>query len=344
MLKELLNHYVTNDAKVWEHDRSLTIGASEIGICARKNWYGKHKSTKDLDHEDRWGATRRGDLIERHLFVPALQARFGDKLLFAGKDQKTFKEGHISATPDAVVIGLKRDVLAHLGVKDIGGDCILIECKTADPRTNLEKAKAQHAYQVQQQMGLVRLKTKYKPNYSLLVYIDASFHDEITEFAIPFDQKTFDGARARADLIMTAQAAKDLKPEGYIAGGGECDHCAFKDACGIERHNLPSEKWKDKPVDPQRVAEMTDMCKNAKTFEVERDAADAKLKNAQEEIRNRLREWDIRKIPGVVSLAGVKGRMAYDNSKIREAAIAAGVDVEQFSSVGEPTSRLTISV
>jgi hypothetical protein len=61
-------------------------------------------------------------------------------------------------------------------------------------------------------------------------------------------------------------------------------------------------------------------------------------------MKNRLREKGVRKVPGVVSWTNVKGRESYDNKAIREAAAKAGVDVEQYQTVGEPTDRLTISV
>ena len=50
--------------------------------------------------------------------------------------------------------------------------------------------------------------------------------------------------------------------------------------------------------------------------------------------------------PSRLALAwtNVKGRESYDNKAIREAAAKAGVDVEQYQTVGEPTDRLTISV
>ena len=35
-------------------------------------------------------------------------------------------------------------------------DCVMIECKTADPRTNLVEAKPENKYQTLVQMGLVR--------------------------------------------------------------------------------------------------------------------------------------------------------------------------------------------
>jgi hypothetical protein len=45
-----------------------------------------------------------------------------------------------------------------------------------------------------------------------------------------------------------------------------------------------------------------------------------------------------------LSWSEVKGRQSYDNKAIKQAAIDAGIDVEQFSTVGEKTDRLLIQI
>jgi CRISPR/Cas system-associated exonuclease Cas4 (RecB family) len=345
MLTDILNEFVGGKNKVWAHDRMLTVGASEIGACARRTYYFKNAALKDKDYVARWGATQRGDLIEQHLVVPALRKRFGDKLLWAGEEQQTFQKGHLSATPDGLLTGIKPNALRHLGVKDrLLGTCLLVEIKSIDPRARLAEERHHHKLQAIAQLGLVRLLTEYKPNYVLLIYIDASFHDEIKEFVVQFDQTIFDNLQKRATKILTAKAASELPAEGWIAGGGECETCPFKDPCGIERHALPSEKFKSKPVSPQRVAEMTDLCRQAKELAEVRDKYDADYRTQQEAIKERLREWDIRKVPGVVTLSAVKGRVGYNTDELKAAAEAAGIDTEKFMRIGEPTTRLTISL
>ena len=44
--------------------------------------------------------------------MPALRARYGDKLLYAGDKQQTFVSGFLSATPDGLLIDQSRDALA----------------------------------------------------------------------------------------------------------------------------------------------------------------------------------------------------------------------------------------
>ena len=61
-------------------------------------------------------------------------------------------------------------------------DCVMVECKTADPRTNLTEPKQEHVYQTHVQMGIVRQSTDYRPTHSILSYTDASFWSEGKEF------------------------------------------------------------------------------------------------------------------------------------------------------------------
>ena len=341
MLKQAIDKFFV--PKTWEHDRSQTVGSSESGDCLRKTWYTKNKHAPDDDHSQRYGATERGNLIEANLFVPALRKAFGDRLLFAGDDQKTLIGKHLSATPDGIITGLKRNALKHLGVKDIGSDCIAIECKTIDPRVDVTEAKHQNLIQVHVAMGMIRQHTKYQPEYALLTYIDASFHDTVTEFAIHFDPEIFRQAEARAVRVLTAKTAAELKPEGYIKGGKACDYCPFVRSCGIERHNLPSAKWAATDVPAQLRAEFVDMTREALLIKQQRDAADERYKEAQEGIKERLREKGIVKIEGVLTWSSVKGRKQYDVEALIAAAKKKGVDTDKFLKYGEATSRLTLT-
>ena len=64
MIREALHAYVVENQRAFTHDRTKSIGASEIGQCARKLWFLKHRTDKDPQHQDRWGASERGNLIE----------------------------------------------------------------------------------------------------------------------------------------------------------------------------------------------------------------------------------------------------------------------------------------
>lgn len=333
LIATVLDNYAKTQDRLWSHDRSQTVGASEVGQCARKVFWIKNEgdrqygAPRDPDHKDTWGARMRGSVYENEVWYPALKAHFGETLHFAGPHQQTFVSGFLSATPDGMVA--------------TDNDCFMCECKTADPRTNLTEAKAENVFQTHVQMGIVRELTQFKPTRSLLSYTDASFWNEVTEFTIPFDAKVYEHAKVRAATIMTATEPSELKPEGWIAGGRECEYCPFTKACGIQRRSVPES---DAKPDPQFAAEMADLASAAKKWELARDEADIKVRELQQDIRDRLRNKGIRKVPGIVNWSYVKGRVGYDNRAIREAAQASGIDIEQFSTVGEATDRLTISV
>ena len=328
--------------KVWKHDRTKTVGASEVGTCSRRVWYTKQSHDKDTDHVDRWGATERGNLIEMQLWAPALKKKYKGKLLFSGAKQKSFIDGPLSATPDGLLL-CARDALKYLDVKDTESDCILLECKSIDPRVDLKEARHHHIMQAQTQLGCVRARTKYKPVYAVISYIDASFLDNITEFTVKFDQVIYDGLRKRAGFVLGADKATDLQPEGWIAGGKECEHCPFTQPCGIERRNLPSEKFKPADVDIQFRVEIEDMVRDAVGHRNLAKASDILYRTAQDAIKSRLRDKQIRKIPGLVSWTDVKGKITWDYDGLKAAAEDKGVILDKFKSEGEPTDRLTLT-
>jgi len=346
IISKALDKYARSASKTWSHDRLNTLGASEVGQCCRKMfWYkneddAKLKVLRDPEYVDTWGARMRGSVIEVAFWDPAMKAKFGERLLYSGKDQKTFVADFLSATPDGVVIGLTDEEAAEIGVDS---RCVTLECKTADPRTNLAEAKPVNLFQTQVQMGLIRDLTALKPTHSVLSYIDASFWNEVREFVVPFDAGVYETAKNRATLVMTATDLKDLPPEGWIAGGRECNYCPFTKPCGIERRNLPFQDV-GPPVDEQFKAEMIDRARQYRAAEKDGEDAEMRLREMSVEIKNRLREKGVKKIPGVLQWSPVKGRQSYDNKAIKQAAIDAGIDVEQFSTVGEPTDRLTIQI
>ena len=337
IIKHALDSYVATQDKAWGHDRTKSVGSSEIGQCARKIWYAKHDQKPDEDYVDSWGARMRGTIMENVFWAPAMRARFGENFIYGGDEQKTLIAGPLSATPDGIVTGLKKNTLAYLDVKDIHATCIAVECKTSDPRTNLDVAKPQNVYQTHVQMGLIREQTRYKPMYALLSYTDASFWDQVVEFAVPFDAKIYAAAKVRAKNIINAKTATDFKPEGWIAGGNDCRYCPFMKSCGIERRNLP---YAEKPVDPPFKAEIDDMVRDLKAKQDLAETADSVVREMQQAIKDRLREKSVKSIPGIVSWSWVSGRSGYNNKALIEVAKKAGVDVEQFATKGEATDRL----
>src|SRR6478752_7633395 len=87
VIKEALEEFANTSPvfnKTWEHDRLKTIGASEIGLCARLMYWRKVEGKQDDDLKDRWGARVRGTMMENVFWYPAMKAKFGANLLYAG--------------------------------------------------------------------------------------------------------------------------------------------------------------------------------------------------------------------------------------------------------------------
>ncbi len=159
-----------------------------------------------------------------------------------------------------------------------------------------------------------------------------------------FDPAIYETAKKRAAAIVTALSFDELKPEGWIAGGKECEWCPFTKACGRERARVPDQASE---ADPQFAAEIADLAREAKQLEAAADATTAQLRGVQYEIRERLRAKGLRRVVGngvSVLWSAVKGRQSFDMKRIREAAANAGIDLAQYETAGEPTDRLVITI
>lgn len=334
--------------------RRHSIGASEIGLCARRMHYLKTATPTDdvetraqvqgdkrraAQSPDNWGAHVRGTIIEEQIWVPALRARFGDDLKMAGHEQRTLTLGPLSGTPDGLLTGKSGAALLRANGIKVGStaDCV-VEGKSIDPRVDLVAEKPAHAAQVQTQMGLIRELTPYKPDYAVVSYIDASFLHEVSEFVVPYDATVFERARRRAERILSS-TAEELKPEGWITGAKECAWCPWLSRCNALRGGVPA---KERPIDPQALAEIVSLCREALAIQRQQAADEVQFRSLQEEIRNRLRTLDTRRIPGVVSWSGIKGRVSWNTQELIKALKSAGINPDPFQSVGEPTTRISI--
>jgi hypothetical protein len=349
MIHAALDAYARSHGRVFE-DRANTVGASDVGRCARQAFYLKNEGDPDYgaprnpDFAESWGATMRGRIFEDCFWVPALRACYGERLLFAGEQQETFALGFLSATPDALTVGLASDALAPLGVADIGGDgSLVLECKTIDPRAKLDGPRLEHVFQAQVQLGLLHALTSHRPEYALLSYTDASFWNVVYEFPICRDPQIFETAKRRAGEILTACSAEELKPEGWIAGGRECELCPYSRACGRERARVPQQA--SEQPDPQFIAEIADLALVTKRREADVETATAAFRASQLDLKERLRARGFRRVVGdgvAVTWSTVKGRPSYNMKAIRDAATAAGIDLAQFETTGDPSDRLVI--
>jgi hypothetical protein len=146
--------YAKSIDREWSNDRAQTVGASEVGKCARSIYWAKNEGDeffgahRDEDYEDTFGHKVRGKVFEDAFFVPAMQAAFGERLLFSGEQQRTFRKGFLTATPDGYLTYLTFIETLTLGIPSDYTAGLTIDCKSIDPRVTA-LPKPEHVYQVQ---------------------------------------------------------------------------------------------------------------------------------------------------------------------------------------------------
>lgn len=328
-IRAILHQYAATLTKTWAHDRSTTVGASEIGQCARKTWFDKHDVPRDAGYVDSFGGRLRGTVIENAYWVPGMRKCLPANyvLRYAGDEQETLVSGYLSATTDGLAVNIDTQ------------ECINLDCKSIDPRADLRKEKAEHTFQVQAQMGLIREMTKYKPTESIVSYIDASFWDVVTEFVVPFDARIYAQAHVRATQIMTAREAIALPPEGKMAGGDECEYCAWASHCAdVTIAGVPREEHE---LTGNLAGELRELCASAKQLQATGEYWDNQRAQAVENIKQFLRDHNVRRHKGEdfsVSYSTVNGRETLDIQAVKDA----GIDLTPYYKTGKPSERLTI--
>lgn len=329
--------------KQWKYDRNASLGASEAFACIRKAFFKKFGYAQDDEYVADWGAAKRGDLIENYFAVPAVQAILPPTatLLYAGEEQETLRKGRLSATPDGLAIGLDRDALAELGVDDILSSELLIEFKSFDPRANPTEPKPIHAGQVQVQFGLVHELTEYRPEYAIIVYMNASFLTDIRVFVIRRDPKIFDAAVQRAKTVFRNEDPKDLPAEGKLSG--DCKMCEFTEECAFAQGEATPKK-KQKIENPEVIDRLKLLAARQKEYGAAEKEAKQEKKVVEEEIKEILRTNDTKGAgdPGSwsVSLSWCKGKKSLD-----QLALAAdGVDLEKYQKEGNGYDRLLVKI
>jgi hypothetical protein len=345
MVKPALQAYaekqIKNFLKGRRHGMLDVVGASEIGMCLRRIKFARQASTI----VENWGAAQRGVTFENHFWVPAMRARYGRNLLYTGKQQRSLVHGQLRATPDGLLINQRRNVLQDLQVGDIGpSGVIVLDCKTIDPRINLGQPKPEHEFQAQVQMALLRITTKYRPDYALLSYVNASFYDDVVEFAIRYDGAVYDAARKRAAAVAAAISPSELLPEGWIAGGRECEYCPFKEPCHSMRGEVPVSNTAN--FDKGLLDQVAALAREERRWNAKAGGAGEEQRKIQHTIKELLRMHELNRVAHdgiVVVWSPVKGRIAFDMVALRDAAQRLGLDVQQFETVGQPTDRLVIT-
>lgn len=325
--------------RVFAHDRSKTVGASEVFGCLRRSYFAKFLAHLADPRKISMGAAERGNIIENHFVVPMLHRIFGEqKVKYAGDDQVTLVKDYNSATPDALIIEQPRDILAKYDVPDIGGDHFGIEVKSFDPRANIQEEKYVHRGQAITQMGLFRETTEYSPNFVMILYVNAADFDDIRPFIVSHDQHIYTAAKARAKAVMTAKDPYDLKAEG--AAVDACRYCPFTAACrDADLSRFPDAKGvltdNEEKTLLSMALEYNKVSKSVKEGESTKKAM-------AEDIKRFLNACGTKGavVPGFrVAYSKMDGRETLDQDLMEKD----GIDLEQYKSRGGGYTRLQIT-
>ena len=259
----MLAEHIRPTITTWAHNRSLTVGASEIGACARQTWFRKNGVAEE--RELGWGFGERGKHVERWVYERLRDAGF--RLRWK---QKTLIDPPLSATLDGM----------H-------GKTV-VDIKSFDPwKKNVVEPR--HLMQVQAQIGLA------KAQDGILLYVNASDFQDIREHAVARDMDAYRTLRERARYIMTT--TEPPPREGHLAGGKECSHCPFQTTClgaPIADTGALSE------ADTAAVAAARLAIQQAETAKAD---AEGRITAHKEIIREILRKADVRRAPGLARIS-----------------------------------------
>lgn len=301
----MLAEHLTAESRPWAHDRGNTVGASEVGMCARQVWLRKNGVAPE--RIENWGFSERGHVVEAWV-VRRLRSA-GIRL---SRKQHTLSRGFLSATVDAIYKNTCVDV------------------KSFDPRKT-EIVQPKHLLQVQVQIGLWNEVGRRRIKDGLLLYVNASDFQDVREHRVERNPDLYAAMHERARTIMSAASHQDLAPEGRIAGGKECSLCPFQTAClgaPIEDKGHLSDEDRAAIETARHEIKRTD----ADIAERERISAAAK-----ERIRNVLRAADVRRAPGLARIAR-NSRSSVDHEAMKRD----GIDVDRYRKPGRESETVTL--
>jgi hypothetical protein len=292
---------------VFAHDRANTVGASEIGACARQTWFKKN-GVAGGEAADGWGFRERGKHVEAWVYARLRAA--GVRLQHK---QRTLTSGYLSATLDGFWRGLCVDV------------------KSVDPRKR-EIVEPKHVLQVKVQIGLWNETRRTKAKGGLLLYVDASDYANLREFPVEPDPDAYAAAHERARRIMGEHDPMALPAEGRIAGGRECERCPFQVAC----LGAPIEDKGRLTSEERERLEVLRSCVSIEEKQIA--AAEAGIARLRETAREILRGADVRRVPGVCSVKR-SSRTSLDT----EALTRDGIDLDKYRKPGKVTETVSWS-
>ena len=325
-----------------EVDRKKVLSASEAIKCVRSLFLEKTvPADYDVDAGFNWGFAERGNSAEAWLVEKLRDFFVPEELLFAGSDQKSFRFGPLSATPD--------------GLLQLDGENILLEVKSIDPRARLNgKPRASHAAQVKQSMFVVGKAIGFKVDYAVIIYLNANNYEEMQQFVVKPDPSFARGQLKKAEALFAKidgatsenwlHLAASLPAEGLTNDSKDCDYCPFTSECSQIQKGVTTKP--DAPVAPTELPKFLPktIARSVNRYvdlKDERDALAAQVDELGNEIKKYMGAESADKVDTgkvTAALQKVAGRTTLD-----KAAVAAdGIDLSKYEKVGKPSLRLRV--
>lgn len=345
-LRDAAKDFALARRKTFAHDRTKTMGGSDIGKCARRTKYSKLSTPSDEGYVDANGFATRGDIMEDAWTAPFIThwvEKHGGELLYAGQENQVTLQAQavpISATPDGLAINVDRGILAPYGVPDIGpSKSLVIEMKSISPRYGKHKLpKVEHPMQTMVQLGLIREAMPYKPDFGVVVYVEADNFWIVDAFPVAWDERAYKSLVKRADMIMKATDPNRMLPEGKMKGGSECSECPFAKRCLGFRPYVHGDD--PRALKPTQVAKVEKLARAAFEAKQAREAAVRKEAEAEADLILGLGDVKRNFVKGANFMASVKPtepQMRTDSSKLVALLKAKGATQDEIDACKSPT-------
>jgi hypothetical protein len=141
-------------------------------------------------------------------------------------------------------------------------------------------------------MGLVRDTTEYKPEHAIVIYVNASWYDDIRAFLVDFSQTEYMIGRERNEKVFEVDDPALFAPEGKL--DGDCKYCKYTDSCSLVSTGRVPEKrdaLKAKELDGQdkdMLERMDVLVQNQAALKAVEKQTKRELEEANEAIRQEL--------------------------------------------------------
>jgi hypothetical protein len=346
LLEEVAAEYGKLRKVGFQRDRGATVGASEIGRCARN--IVASKLGMPVDEEDKGnGFADRGDCMEDAWIAPVLRLfveKHGGVLHYSGQGEQVelvSKGAPLSATPDGLATGVNRDIFAQWGVPDIGpSKAVVFEMKSLDPRYGRHKLpKKPHVPQLRQQIGMIRAALDVRPDWGAVFYCDASNYRQWDVYPIQHEDALFRGIVKRGRAIMAAKDWNEFPPEGKQNDGSECRECPRARLC---LGYLPGMAGDDPRVpNKQALAKIDKLAAKKKAAENEKDAAAQRERDAEAELYVELSKNKTRFTQGKYTVVAKvpKPQERYSIDLLKERIEHIGALAKRLAKVKKPDER-----